>query len=145
MLVPSISNLRTEDFPSEKSWISKLLGPINQFLNSASTALNGNITFSDNIPCQLIKLNFLSGGADFPKIIKWDIAQNNPNPNATLAAPVEVRVCSATENGIGIAVVMAWSFANGTITFPYIVKLTASGVVGLTAGARYNIVLRGQP
>lgn len=145
MLIPTISTLRTEDFPSEQKWISKLLFPINQFLLSATTALNGNITLTDNIPCQTITLNFTASGNDFPKMQKWIISQNNPNPNAPIPNPVEVRVCSATENGAGIAVLVPWSFSNGLITFPYIVKVTTAGMVGLTTGASYNIVLRGQP
>lgn len=144
MQIPTISTLRTEDFPSEQKWISRLLQPINQFLTSATTALNGNITFTDNIPCQLITLNFIySASTDFPKYVKWSIAQNNNN--SVLLPPVELRLCSATENGTAIAVAVTWSYANGLITISSIVKISSSGISGLTAGATYNIILRGQP
>jgi len=145
MLPSGFSNLKAEDFPEQKSWIAKLLQPINSFFSSVNTILQGNVTFGDNIPCQNINLSFVSNGSDFPRFIKWNIAQNNPNPNATLPPPVDVRVCGATENGVGIVVLIAWSYANGLITFPYIVKITTSGVVGLTSGASYNINMRGFP
>lgn len=144
MLIPANSSLRTEDFPSEQSWISKLLFPLNSFLISVTTALNGNITFGDNIPCQTIQLQFTYNGAsDFPKQAKWSISQNQIG--ATISPPIEVRVCSATEDGNAIALVPAWSYANGQISFAYFTKFTSSGVSALNVGSKYNIILRGQP
>ena len=143
MQLPVISGIRVEDFPSQKDWMPKLLGPLNQFLLSATNAINGNLTLTDNIPCQTITLIFTANGSDFPKNISWSINQNNNN--ASLTPPVELRVCSATENGSAIAVVPAWSYANGTITISYITKLTRSAASALTVGAVYKIILRGQP
>lgn len=135
MLLPVISTIRTEDFPKEQqAWIPKLLFPLNQFLLSAISAINGNLAFGDNIPCQTITLNFTYGSAaDFPKIAKWNYS----------STPVELRVCSATEGGSPIAVVPAWSYSNGTISIANLYKITSAGVVALTSGTTYNIVLRG--
>lgn len=137
MLIPQLTSIRTEDFPSEKTWISKLLLPINQFLLYTTKAINGNITFGDNIPCQTVSLAFTYGGvADFPKVFKWNLP----------VKPVEVRVCSALENSSGIAVVIAWSYGNnGLVSISQISKISTSGVSSLTVGSVYNIVLRGQP
>lgn len=145
MLIPTISTLRVEDFPGEQSWIARLLLPINSFLTAATAALNGNITLGDNIPCQTFTLSFTYQAAtDFPKQVSWKLSQNQLGSN--VLPPVEIRVCSATENGSGIAVVVAWSYGNGSIAFPYIVKLNADGTTGvLKIGATYNIVMRGQP
>jgi len=145
MLIPSLSTLRTDDFPPDvQKWISRLFFPLNQFLISATTALNGNITLTDNIPCQLIQLVFTYGSAaDFPKISKWTVSQNNLG--ASISPPVEVRVCSATEDGLAIAIVPAWSYANSTITFKNLFKVTATGIAALNVGSKYNIILRGQP
>lgn len=137
MLIPQITTLRTEDFPSEKEWISKLLFPLNQFLLNATSAINGNITFTDNIPCQTQTLSFTYGSsADFPKTFKWNISNNKP---------IELRVCSATENSVAIAVLPTWSYTNSVVTITGFVKLSSSGASGLTVGASYNIVVRGQP
>lgn len=145
MLIPTISTLRVEDFPSEQSWISRLLLPINSFLTAATAALNGNITLGDNIPCQTFSLGFTyHAPTDFPKQVAWTLSQNQLGSN--VLPPVEIRVCSATENGSGIAVVIAWSYANGSVSFPYVVKLNADGTTGaLKVGSIYNIVMRGQP
>lgn len=144
MLIPVISTLRTEDFPSQQSWISGLLLPINQFLLSASSALNGNITFGDNIPCQNFTMNFQYNAAtDFPKILKWSLSTNSSTQ--TPQNPFELRCCNATESGVNVTLLPTWSFANGTITISNFVKLTTSGATGLTAGATYVVYLRGQP
>lgn len=137
MLLGSNSNLRAEDYPSEHSWISGLLFPLNQFLSSVTSAFNGNITFGDNIPCQTIALKFMYGGSsDFPKSVKFTV------PNVS---PVELRVCSATENSSAIAVIVAWSYASGQISLSSIYKITSAGVAALTVGYQYNIVMRAQP
>lgn len=137
MQLGSISTLRTEDFPSEQSWINGLFFPLNQFLSSVTSAFNGNITLGDNIPCQTISLRFMYGGAsDFPKSIKFSV------PNTS---PVELRVCSATEDSAAIGIIPVWSYANGQISIASLVKVSTSGVSSLTVGSTYNIVMRAQP
>lgn len=137
-LITQVTSIRTEDFDSEqRKWIGKLLAPINQFLLSATTAINGNITFGDNIPCQTVTMSFTYGGeTDFPKVFKWNL------PNK----PVEVRVCAATEDGAGVAIVIAWSYtSNSLVSISQFWKLSASGVSTLSVGSLYNITLRSQP
>lgn len=136
MLIPSITTIRTEDFPDQKNWISRLLLPINQFLLSVTSAINGNITFGDNIPGQTQTLSFVYGAStDFPKTFAYRV----------VTRPVELRLCSATENGVPICVGFAWSFGNGTVSISNIFKLSSAGASELTPGASYTIILRGQP
>lgn len=136
MLIPSLTTIRIEDLPSQKDWIGKLLLPLNQFLLSVTSAINGNISFGDNIPCQTQSLKFVYGSsADFPKAFVWSLS----------AAPVELRVCSATEDSVAIAVVIAWSYSGGQVSVSNIYKITSSGVSALTVGSLYNITLRGNP
>jgi len=135
-LIGSITSLRVEDFPGQNSWIGKLLFPLNQALSAFTNALNGNITYGDNIPCQTISLRFTYGGTtDFPKPIKWQY----------MATPVELRVCSATEDETAIGVLPIWYFSNGQIYISNIVKVGTGAVSTLASGSVYNIVLRAQP
>jgi len=144
MLIPVISTLQTSNFPGEESWIGSLLSPINNFLLSATSALNGNITFTDNIPCQAINMQFTYNAAtDFPKIIAWQL--NSNASQQTPLNPTKLEFCNGTENGAAVALVPIWSFANATITIQNFVKLTTSGATGLVAGSSYIINLRGQP
>lgn len=136
MLIQSLTTLRSEDFPKQRDWIGGLLFPINQFLLSATSAINGNITLGDNIPCQTQTFAFTYGGdSDFPKSFLWKLSSK----------PIELRVCQATEDADPVALVPAWNYNNGQVVVDHFVKLTASGVSSLVAGSDYNIVLRGQP
>lgn len=134
-LLQEITNIRTEDFPGQKDWISKLLLPINQFLLQATNAINGGITFGDNIPTvdTVLKFTFGSALSDFPKSFAWNKS----------VRPVEVRVTSATENSTPVTLFLTWSYANNKVTISSIFKGSASGLTSLVAGATYNINLRG--
>src|SRR5438045_2845699 len=111
MLVPVTTTLDVQSFQGQQNWIGRLLGPLNSFFTTISIAMNGNITFGDNIPCQTIKMSFTyTAASDFPKVIKWTLPSNTQQNYS--ANPIELRVCSAMENGVGVAVVPAWSFAN---------------------------------
>ena len=134
-LIESITTLRVEDFPSEKEWIGKLLGPMNTFLLDSTSAINGNIEMGVNVPCQTQTLNFTYGSNSLPIQFKWKL------PNK----PVELRVAQCTEAGSAIAVVIAWSFANSLVSVESIVKLSDNGASSLTSGSVYNLILRGQP
>lgn len=49
--LPTIKRLLTEDFPDQK-WIGKLLQPLNQFMDTVVSALNGNLT-TDNLKASI--------------------------------------------------------------------------------------------
>jgi len=133
--IQSNTTLRTEDYPSEQSWIGLLLFPLNQFITQVTQQLNGNITFGDNIPGVTHNLFFVYGGAsDFPKPFKWTL--NLP--------PTEVRLCSATENNVPIAVIFAWGYSQGQISITNVYKITNNGATGLTSGSSYRIIFRAQ-
>jgi hypothetical protein len=66
--LPSIKRLATEDFGSQKDWIGKLLSPLNQFMDSVVTALNNQLTFSDNM-ASVVKTISVSG--TYPLYFTW--------------------------------------------------------------------------
>lgn len=137
MIIPSQTTIRVEDFPKEEQgWIGRLLFPLNQFLLSATSAINGNITFGDNIPSQTQTFNFVYGGtSNFPMAFAWNLADR----------PAEIRLASITENSSAVSAVISWSYSNGLVSLGSVVKLTTSGASALTVGSTYNIVLRGNP
>lgn len=51
--IPSLQRLLVEDFPNESQWIQKLIGPLNDFMENDIYALSRNLTFFDNIKCQI--------------------------------------------------------------------------------------------
>lgn len=136
-LIPALTTLRAEDFdPEQRKWIGKLLFPLNQFLLAATSSINGNITFGDNIPCQTQVLKFTYGGAgDFPMRFLWKQTDR----------PVEIRVAQALENNVGISVAIAWTFSGTQVSIASVIKIATTGVSALTEGSEYSITLRGQP
>lgn len=135
-VIGSVTTLRSEDFPDQQSWIGKLLFPLNQSLTAITGALNGNITYGENIPCLTSVLKFTYGSqSDYPKLLKWSL----------MSTPIELRVCSAFEELTAIAIVPVWYYANGQIYITNILKLSSTGVSTLTAGSDYLITLRAQP
>ena len=57
--LPTIKSIRKEDLGSDApSWVENLLTPLNSFIESIYTNLNGNISFSDNINCKIFEYTF---------------------------------------------------------------------------------------
>lgn len=61
--LPPIKRLTKEDMKEAPSWIERLLFPLNQFLDSVYRALNGQITFVDNITAQRYSIQLTAGAA----------------------------------------------------------------------------------
>lgn len=61
--LPNIKRIMREEFKEAPTWIERLLSPINTFFESVYEALNRNITFKDNINCQIKELSFATGSA----------------------------------------------------------------------------------
>lgn len=72
--IPRLKRIVTEDFPSEKSWIGKLLSPLNDFMESVTAALSKRLTFGENMACQIFELTF---DGRFPAKVSWN-AQGRP-------------------------------------------------------------------
>lgn len=73
MKLPVFRRISEADFPKEiKIWIGKLLIPLNLFIDQVRNGLDKNITFSENISCQIKELTFSTlpsySAYDFPVI-----------------------------------------------------------------------------
>ena len=56
--LPEYRRILREDLRDAPSWIDKLLTPINSFFDIVYETLNRNITFNDNIACQIKEMTF---------------------------------------------------------------------------------------
>lgn len=73
MKLPIFRRISEADFPKEtKTWIGKILIPLNLFIDQVRNTFNKNITFADNISCQIKELTFSTlptySGYDFPAL-----------------------------------------------------------------------------
>lgn len=56
--LPSIRAILRESLTEAPSWIVKLLDPLNSIIETLYSALNRQITFSENIACQIRTISF---------------------------------------------------------------------------------------
>ena len=70
MIIPPLKRLITEDFTSQKSWIDKLIQPLNQFFEGVSSALGKGLTFSDNFDGEIRTVESLAVNA-YPIKLSW--------------------------------------------------------------------------
>lgn len=61
--LPVLKRILREDLKDAPDWIERLLYPINTFFDAVFQALKKNITFDDNIACQLRDVSFRTSSA----------------------------------------------------------------------------------
>jgi len=136
MQLPVTSRLAVEDFPDQKSWIGKLLSPFNSFLQNVSYALNGSLTFGQNIQGQEQLLDFTYNTNSLP--LKFSISLT--------VKPLQLAIVQATENlSTPVALVCAWQVNNGQVWITDVTKLSNGTPSALKAGARYQLRVRITP
>lgn len=137
--IRSKTRLAVEDFPDQKSWLGKLIQPINDFLTQTITILNGGVTFADQIlgKDHTFSFQYQSDTITLPVGFQWNFA----------AAPKALAVISAYEDDAAIAVQVAWQFTtDGQVQLTQIMKITPTPAVTLLiASSRYKIRVRVTP
>lgn len=136
--IPITNRLIEEDFPEQKQWIRKLIGPLNTFMQAVSFALNGGLTFEQNITGQRQLLDFTyNGTSSLPVKFTWKKS----------GVPQALQVVSATENlKTPVALIVAWSYTEqGQISVSDIIKFSSGAASTLTTGARYQIRIEVRP
>lgn len=58
MRIESVNKISRQDIPEAPAWIDKVLSPLNQFMDSVSTAMRGKVTFYDNLYCVTKEFEF---------------------------------------------------------------------------------------
>lgn len=128
-----------EDFPEQRSWIGKLLSPVNDFLTQVIQILNGGVTFSDQMLGKEFTYDFryVSDSTTFPLRFLWGLS----------TAPREFRIAQAFEDGAPVAIIPTWQYTqDGQIELTIARRVTSAPAVGaLNAGSRYQIVVRVTP
>lgn len=126
--LPSIKNLKTEDYLEQKSWIGKLLAPLNQFMQVVYSTLNGGIEFGTNIRSQVTEVTYEVGVTSFPIRFQSSIGK----PQGLLV--VNVVDISDTPTTLSAAVFPDWSYVQGMVHINALVGLS-------TAGKKYRLTV----
>ena len=116
--LPPIKRLTKEDMKDAPSWIERLLVPLNQFLDSVYRALNGQISFVDNITAQRYSIQLTAGAAATNNTFKFQPTLNK-KPEFLIWRIYE----KDTNYAVGLAVYVEW-FYDGDINISAISGLT---------------------
>ena len=124
--ISSSKKLILEDLPAEqRSWMKKVIEPLNRFLEQTYFALVNGLTIRDNLKAQIsdstVEINQV-----YPVKIAWTL---NERPSAVLVALIQDDLGSAIP-----AYSMTWTLDSGVL------KLTFNG---LTATNKYNLKILG--
>jgi len=114
----------TEDFKEQQNWITKLLSPLNQFIEEVFRAFNNQLTIEDNLYQEIKEIKIQNVGSNFPINIKTKF---NVYPKG-----LHIIYCSASDGSVLTAAPWTnWSFNNQ--------QLIISNITGLTSGLTYTI------
>lgn len=130
--IKSTQLLVVEDFPGQKDWIQKLLGPLNRFITEVVASINGSV--DEEVEKEF---DFVYHASVFPVGFKWRQA----------AKPVSLQVLQMLEDGSPIIGLVSWGYtADGLVNLTSAVKFTSvPAVAALTVGSRYKIKVRVTP
>lgn len=131
MKLNQLPNLRTEDFPSEQKWISKLFVQLNPFIQAVNQVINQNLNFGDNLKSVSQTYTITSFQAFS---IAWPYADENPK---------DVRITTALKGTQKDATILllAWKFNSTTrgVDISRIVEVLDSGIFSLNGTYEFTV------
>lgn len=124
--IPLIKRLMREDYPDQRSWIERLISPLNTFMETVSAAMDRNLTVSDNLDCQVITVTVSTGDSTLFS------AKTRARPNGLLVW----KVVTLSGSDPTAAVMPVWTYVASTNS----IKITSW--LGLAASSKYQITLQ---
>ena len=126
--LPLIKRILKEDLPESPDWTTRLLYPLNLFFENVYNALDGNITFGDNIESQTKEVTFQTSSAYDGTQANFDVIQF---PNGLKRSPNGMLLLQITQvedafTSITTAPYVNWLSVNQVINIYLITGLTAS-------------------
>lgn len=127
MKLPQIQRILREDIPDAPEWVSKLLSPLNLFIDSVYSGLNKNITHDENLDVQIRDLSFTTvstytPGGDFDAI-SFKRGTKNKAKGVIL---LDIRIDQDYFSPITSATTLSWQEINGNIKIEFITGLANS-------------------
>ena len=124
--INATKKLILEEFPSEvRGWLTKLVDPLNRFLEQAYFALVNGLTLTDNLKAQVNDLTIFENQS-YPVKYSWRL---NERPTMILVGQITV------SNGTSVpAYSFSWIYNNGTVEATF---------NGLTSSNEYKVKLVG--
>ncbi len=123
MRLPSQKKILREDLKDAPDWVSGIINPVNNFMESVYQALNKNITFSENIASFVKEISYKTPST-YPTVANVEFASQL----RTKAIGVEVLQAFDKDNYTPAAgpVYVPWVEENGVIVIGSITGLQAN-------------------
>ena len=116
-MIPQLKRLLGSDIPEAPAWMNTVLGTVNKFMQDTYSILKKQITFQDNIRCEIKELSLVA-----------PIAISVPT---SLANPIGVLLLSVEGTDFIVEPVLKWSNAQGAVKI--------DSISGLTSGKTYKV------
>lgn len=129
--LPNQKRITREDLREAPNWIVRLLTPLNSFMETVYYALNRDITYTENIACQIKEIDFTTQ-ADYstasPVVDGFPPLQFT---HTLKTKPIGVEKLQIIENGNADTVItevvsLDWYSSNGVVYITYITGLKDS-------------------
>lgn len=126
--LPSIVRLSREDYKDAPSWFERFLTPMNTFIRTVYEALNGNLTFGDNVAGFEKEFTITAGAAATDNTATFSYSLKKEARGLLL-----MRATQTADNytPVAAAVGLSWRKGNGEIII--------DAISGLTNGNQYTI------
>lgn len=129
--LPTIRSFRIEEFTDQKSWIGRLLSPLNEFITSIVIALSNGLTFRDNLNCQLKTVQiqtdqFFTAGS----FVATMNAENFVDADVNVGTNVVTIAAHGFQSGDRVELTTTGTLPGGLAlnTVYYLVRLTANTI-----------------
>lgn len=124
--LPEFKNIAAEEFPEQRTWIAKLLIPLNRFMLNVYSAFNKQINVNDNMQGE-IKTGVFINPNNFPVRFTYSLFSKF---GSSAPAPVAVMLGSIVENGttapVSTATTLSWTYREGSVYIENITNLDTS-------------------
>lgn len=134
--LPTSKKVLREDLKDAPGWIDRLLSPLNSFMESIYYALDKNLTYTENLACNVKTIEFttLPTYGSLPVLDNWQVQKFT---HSLKSKPFGVSLERVQEKSNTYAVItnpvsLDWNEANGVISINYVTGLEPSKTYILT-------------
>lgn len=122
----AVKKIDINDMPSEqRSWIGKLLEPLNQFMTQTSTALTNGLVLADNNRTVKITTT-IAANQVYP--MTYNLKALKEKPSMVLIGALRTTDGTSISNAFSVT----WSYNDGILSYT---------LLGLNASSKYEITL----
>lgn len=127
--LPTQRRLSKEDFPSAPDWFDRAISVLNSFMRDVYAALNGQLTFGQNVAGMLKEFKLVAGAAAANNTFTFTHDLKKKPEGVTIQ---QLTAVSGNYSPVTSAVSLSWRLNDNQ-------EIVIDAITGLTNGTTYNI------